>query len=99
MDAKYLNEQEAARFAALLKLFEQPGWAELVRMKQEQVKYLESQLEFAEDIRDLRYMKGALDTLRSDISYEDQVLAEYESVVASRREEELEIEDSFGANE
>lgn len=99
MDVKLLTEEERARLRALEGLFEHPGWKVLLAEADEQIKYHEKQLEYVDDIKDHRYIRGTLDTLRGIRSYEDRVMQSFEATIRSRQEEEFEIDDSFGANE
>lgn len=99
MELALLSEEERARLSALEKMFEQPGWAVLIKDAEEQVAFLEKQLEFVDDIKDHRYIRGRLEAMRDLRDYEARTFAGFEALITSRQEEEFEVDDSFGANE
>lgn len=99
MDAKLLSEEERARLRALESLFESPGWVVVMQDAKEQIEFLEKQLEYVDDIKDHRYIRGTLDAMRRLRDYETTTLSQFEAIAQSRQEDEFEIDESFGANE
>lgn len=98
MELRYLDDAEQQQLKNYEKLFEQPGYQSLMQRAEELVNGLTAQLMEAESLAQLKYLRGRIDQLKDLLSYETFVMTQFEMVINQRKEDQLEIEDSKGAN-
>lgn len=99
MDLQYLTEEERANYKAMRAVFESSGWTAIIRNAENQLERVTKELESVNTVGELKYAQGTIDTLRGLTRYPELIDSAYASIIESRREDELEIEESFGANE